>query len=358
MTAEGAHRPFEAQGKQKCLCHGTEALKARGRQARREKRREMLTLFSTPKPFAGHIEVIQRNALKSWTLLHPDIEIILFGDDKGAAEICRELGLRHEPQAMRNASGTKRLDYIFGRAQEIARHEIVCYINCDILLTHEFVEALRRVRAWRERFLMVGRRWDTDITEAIDFSQAEWAAEIVARARVEGYQRFYHNIDYFLFARGLYAEIPPLVIGRVGWDHWLVGNAYASGAPVVDVSEVVCAVHQNHDYGYHPQGMTGVWNDAEARANWELARRGQRPRTIEDAQWRLTAAGMQANALHWLAPARRRMREIGKGVGGAVRTGVWHPLLNATRPVRRALGLTQEAIPEVLRSKKRRHWMD
>ena len=45
----------------------------------------MLTLFSTCKPFHGHNGVIQRNALKSWRLLHPDIEIILFGDDEGVA---------------------------------------------------------------------------------------------------------------------------------------------------------------------------------------------------------------------------------------------------------------------------------
>jgi hypothetical protein len=31
----------------------------------------MLTLFTTAKPFLGHTSIIQRNALKSWTLLHP-----------------------------------------------------------------------------------------------------------------------------------------------------------------------------------------------------------------------------------------------------------------------------------------------
>ena len=36
----------------------------------------MLTLFTTPKPFYGHIDVIQRNALKSWTLAAPQAEVI------------------------------------------------------------------------------------------------------------------------------------------------------------------------------------------------------------------------------------------------------------------------------------------
>src|SRR5258708_22215262 len=43
------------------------------------------TLFRS-KPFRDHSGIIQRNALRSWTQLHPDIEVILFGDDAGAAE--------------------------------------------------------------------------------------------------------------------------------------------------------------------------------------------------------------------------------------------------------------------------------
>ena len=43
----------------------------------------MITIFSTPKPFSGHNEIIQRNALQSWKRLHQDIEILLFGDDEG-----------------------------------------------------------------------------------------------------------------------------------------------------------------------------------------------------------------------------------------------------------------------------------
>ncbi len=77
--------------------------------------------------------MIQRNALESWTLLHPDIEVILFGDDEGAGLAARELGLRHEPHVERNEYGTKRLDYMFTTARAIARHEVLCYINCDII---------------------------------------------------------------------------------------------------------------------------------------------------------------------------------------------------------------------------------
>jgi len=317
----------------------------------------MLTFFSTAKPFHGHTAVIQRNALQSWKLLHPEVEIILLGNDEGVAEICAELGLRHEPDIIANPSGTKRLDSIFGRAQQIASKDILCYANCDIVFTKDFRIALERLIEWRRPFLIVGRRWDTDVTAPIDFSRVDWEQELVELARSEGYQRFYHNIDYFVFPRGLYAEIPPLVIGRIGWDPWLVGKAHDAGAAVVDVSDRVCAIHQNHDYGYHPQGMRGVWSDEEARRNCELTR-GVRLMTIEDATYRLTSKGLLRNRWRWLAPAKRRWRDLDASVRGWWRTWFWHPLLNWTRPLRRALGLTQSVVPGALRSSKRRHPMD
>ena len=47
---------------------------------------KMLTFFTTAKPFVGHSGVIQRNALKSWTLMHPFAEVILFGNETGGAD--------------------------------------------------------------------------------------------------------------------------------------------------------------------------------------------------------------------------------------------------------------------------------
>jgi len=324
----------------------------------------MLTFFTTAKPFQGHSAIIQRNALQSWKLLHSDVEVILFGDDEGAAQVCAELGIRHEPNIIVNPSGIKRLDSIFGLAQQMATHEILCYCNCDIVLTRDFSSALEELRKWftpslegRERFLMIGRRWDTDVTAPIDFSRPAWDKELLALAHSAGFQRAYHNIDYFVFPRGLYTEIPPLVIGRVGWDPWLVGKAHSLGVPVVDVSDRVCAVHQNHDYGYHPQGMTGIWQDQEARHNEGLDR-GIRRMTIEDAPSRLTAKGLVRNRFYWLAPAKRRWRDLDATVRGWWRTWLWHPFLNWTRPARHVLGLRQSALPDAPRSSKRRHPMD
>lgn len=307
----------------------------------------MLTIFTTPKAFRGHIGVIQRNALESWTRLRTcraglkaaptdEIrpEVIVFGDEEGAAEVCREMGLRHEPAVERSTSGTKYVRSIFGRAQEIARHDVVAYVNCDIVLLPDFAHAVARVvetLGAKNQFLMVGRRWDTEIATPIDFSASDWAERARAQAISTKQQRGPDWIDYLVFPRGMYREIPALVIGRVGWDNWLVWKARAEGAAVVDATEAVVAIHQNHDYAYHPQGKQGVWQDAEAQRNYELAGGVRHIYTMDDATHRLTASGIVANPGYRLAPARRALR---RG-----RAAVWHAILGATRPVRHALGM-------------------
>jgi hypothetical protein len=292
----------------------------------------MVTLFSTPKPFVGHSAVIQRNALKSWKLLHADVEVILFGDEEGAAETARELGIRHVPEVERTAEGTKLLRSFFDPAQRMARHEVLCYLNCDIILTPDFVKALSLVREEHKELLMVGRRWDVDVVEPLNFSEAGWASKIRSFAMQKGQQRSGGWIDYFAFSRGLYLQqLPAFVIGRVFWDQWLVWKARSARVPLVDASAAVVAIHQNHDYGYHPAGRAGVWSDEWAMRNLELAGGSWHLCTIDDATHLLGPAGLRPNPQKNSQAVRRFARNL------------WETtrleILDWTRPVRHSLGL-------------------
>jgi hypothetical protein len=319
---------------------------------------KMLTFFTTAKPFVGHNNIIQRNALKSWTLMHPDAEVILFGNDEGAADVAKQLGIRHELDVERSLSGAVRADSLFAKAQEIARHDLLCYSNCDIVLPQEFCRALQVVVRCGRPFLMVGRRWDTSVAEPIDFSEIDWGEKVVGRAKTDGVQRFYHNVDYFAFSRGLYREMPALVVGRTSWDHWMVWKALSQGTVVVDASESVCAVHQNHDYSHLPEGWKTVSTDEDAQRNFQLA--GGRPhlRTIEDANYRLTEHGLVTKRFYWMGPAKRRWRDVIRKVRGTLRMAVWHPFLDITRPLRHGMGLKRDSLPASLRSHRKRHSMD
>ena len=299
----------------------------------------MLTMFTTAKAFKDREAIAQKNALKSWTMLHPDVEVILFGDDEGAEEAARELGIRYVAQVERVAEGPKVLRSFFDAAQKMARHDMMCYANCDIILTDDFARAVRTLRAQHERFLMVGRRWDTDIGEPLAFERAEWAKETRELARAAGQQRNETWVDYFAFSRGLYLNLlPEFVIGRVVWDHWLMWKARKLDVPVVDASEAVTAIHQNHDYGYHPEGRSGVWTDELAQRNQRLAGSRWHLCTIEDATHLLGPDGLRVN------PDRKKQaaRRFVKTAWLTTRLGV----LEWTRPLRHSLGLRKKAAPE------------
>jgi hypothetical protein len=306
----------------------------------------MLTFFTTAKPFQDHSGIIQRNALKSWTLLHRDVEVILFGDDEGAAETARLLGIRHEAHVERNEYGTKRLDYMFAKAQAIARHDLLCYINCDIILMQDFCNALGRVKMAHSKFLMVGRRWDTEIDEPYDFELSDWQTRLRGHALQTAKQRTPEWIDYFAFPRGVYAtDLPPFVIGRVFWDNWLVWKVRDSKCPVVDVSAVVVAVHQNHDYGYHPQGKQGVFHGEESGRNYKLGGGWRHLRTIADATEVLREDGLKPNPLRRWAAVKRYLRQAWRVLLHDVIQPVWFFFLGITRPVRRVLGLRAGTMP-------------
>ena len=120
----------------------------------------MITLFTLPKPFVGHIGMIQRNALESWTRLHADIDIMVFGDEVGTAEVAAELGVRHFPDVDVNEYGTPLISRYFREAEGAARHPRLCYVNADIVLFPDLLDAVAKVDL--PKYLMSGRRTDYD----------------------------------------------------------------------------------------------------------------------------------------------------------------------------------------------------
>jgi len=304
----------------------------------------MLTFITSPKPFRGHIGVIQRNAIQSWKRVHPDAEVILFGEEEGTEEAARELGVRYQPDVRRNAFGTPYLASILDGARELTRNPLLCYINCDIILLSDFRAALEQAVAQQSNFLMAGQRWDTDITEPLDFSASNWQAELRRRALAADSQRAPRWIDYFVFSRDLYAQkTPPLVIGRAGFDNWMMWYARSVGVLVIDASPVVMAIHQNHNYAHHPEGEQGVYDGGEAQENFSHMQ-GGRYATLENATHRLTPGGLRPNYFHWVVLARR------KASGGL--SSAWFALLGLTRPLRHRVGIRARTVRKIQSANK------
>lgn len=283
----------------------------------------MLTIFAVPKLFEGHFGIIQRNAITSWTLLRPKPEIILFGNEKGTAEICRELKLRHEPEVAQNEFLTPLLNDLFEKATEHATSEILCFVNADIILMNDFSQATECFSKWRRRSLMFGRRWDVDIEEPLDFGNPHYEVELRSRVQRTGKLRHAMAIDYFVFRKGLFASIPPFAVGRIGYDNWLLWYAGTRRAALIDATQVVTAIHQDHDYSHVRQlkGMKvidekSVSAGEESNRNRELMKGHHYG--IKHATHRLTSSGIKRNiGLKYL---RRRTKPFRQRIKAFIRS--------------------------------------
>ena len=263
-----------------------------------------LTLFAIPKHFRGHIATIQRNAITSWTRLDPRPEILLFGDEEGTAEIADELRLRHFPEVARNEFGTPLLNDLFGQAEQHASTPLLSYVNADILLTGDFTAAIGRITNLHDKFMAVGRRWDLDWDQPLDFSQPGWAELVRVHAQRANVQRPGNFIDYFVFSRGLCDGLLPLAIGRFSWDNYVLWRGRSNGGTLLDISPVVMAIHQNHDYA-HSQAFSDVRQSPEVKRNRALVGPWWHLYTIEDATQILREDGAHPSRRHWWLMAKR-----------------------------------------------------
>ncbi len=226
-----------------------------------------LTIFAVPKPFRGQIGMIQRNAIHSWTKLQPQPEIILLGKDEGTQETAKEFGLRHIPDIKVNAQGTPLLNSIFSEASQQATYPILTYVNSDIIFTSDFLPTVQQVLTQYSQFLILGRRWNLDVTEPVNFHDPNWEQKLRDRIHQAGTFSGVGALDYFVFPKPLFSQLPEFAIGRAGWDNWMVGEALKQNIPVINASQLITAIHQNHDYNHLPGHRLEAFQGTEARQN-------------------------------------------------------------------------------------------
>lgn len=257
----------------------------------------MLTLFAIPKAFHGEIGRIQRNAIRSWTLLSPRPEIILLGDDDGTAEVAQAFGVKHLPQITRNTYGTPLMNSMFEVAQQVGQGDIFVYVNADIIFTNDLIQAIHTIPF--QRFMMTGQRWNVDYGEVLD-PQQDWETDLRDRVNRSGKLAGPQATDYFIFTRDTYTEIPPFAIGRLCFDNWMLYKALNLKIPLIDATDSVMAIHQNHDYNHHPKGRDWIFLGPEAQHNLQLL--GGEHYTyfmLDLADWQLTAQGLSRPPFSW-----------------------------------------------------------
>ena len=135
--------------------------------------------------------------------------------------------------------------------------EILVYANADVLFDKS--QMLQLERALGEQlppilcgeFLLTGQR--IDIAE-------------------DGTKRLHRpsGMDYFIFKRGMFYDLPKVIMGRAYCDSALVAYCLRRNIPVIDASYTLRVEHQFHDYGHIVGGRSSVWKGDEAIENKKL----------------------------------------------------------------------------------------
>ena len=264
-----------------------------------------ITIFTAPKPFTNpHISLIQRNAIQSWQHLGDDVRVIMVGDEPGMAEFSEEIGVMHQAGVACNAFGTPFVDAIFAKVRQATTSPVLAYINADILLTPQFVEVAHQVYSQRERFLIVGQRYDLDQQQPLEFIPG-WELYLLSDVQIRGRLHPPAGSDYFIFPRLCFTDMPKFAIGRAGWDNWMLYRARVQGIPVVDATSSITVIHQDHDYSHLPNGQPH-YRLPESSENIRLAGGPRTIFTLADADFTIWNGDLER--IH-LRP-RKLLREV------------------------------------------------
>lgn len=298
----------------------------------------MLTIFTIPKPFTGHTEIIQRNAIESWKGLGADVEVVLLGDDAGVKLAAQEHNVKHYENLPRNQYGTPLLNSAFSLIENNSTTSLLCYVNSDIILTGEFLEAVKLCAARFHEFLMIGQCWDLRVDNLVYLNSPNWRSFLSEQRDKMGKKRGASAMDYFVFTRGAYANMPPFAVGRAWFDLWLVWQARQSCGVVVDATRQTRPIHQNHDYSHVKGGKAYSYGGIEAQMNFEMAGGEDHLYNMDNATHLLTNYGFRINPLGYFLSKKQRDIVMKQ----------WWKLVTLSRPLRHKIGLHSTSAKRII----------
>lgn len=250
----------------------------------------MITIFSTPRPFTGEFDGIQRDAIRSWMLLGRDCQIILVNDEENTTEsVAEEFGAEFIKECNCNEYGTPLLDDVFSQVRSRACYDILAHVNADILLLSDFVDTIWRyaTQSQGREFLLLGRRWNLEVNEKIHFERNDWRELLLLRVKLDGRLHSLNGMDYWVFPKAVNINPPGFCVGRPGLDSWLVFYAKTHGIPVLDATDSITAIHQQHGY---PMKRAAHF-EIECDRNVRLAGGRSNMLSMREADWLLTSSG-------------------------------------------------------------------
>lgn len=214
---------------------------------------------------------------------------------------------------------------LFLKAQQLASAPVCCYANADIIFPQALATAIETANNNFANYMIIGQRWDLSIDEPLELVTPEDWLHLSNRATTEGVLRGPYWVDYFVFPTGTFSALPDLILGRPGWDNWLVWHTRHRGIPVLDATDFLTVIHHDHHRSHGPRRTT-VAPGTDSAWNRDLIGTEAHMFTVGHATHRFNRAGE-------LAPAR------GVKYVSARALNRLHPVLRVSRPLRHRLGI-------------------
>jgi hypothetical protein len=211
-----------------------------------------IAILSSPRPFIGEFNRIQTNAIKSWMSLDSNIDIFLIDDEQSTcsslltASYYSAISIIH-PLAS-SPWGTPLIDGPINQLLSSKKYSHVCFVNTDIILDNRFVDLISFLtRCSFTNYICMGQRHNIDVPFTLDYISATdrpmpnpWILP-----------RSLHpptGMDYWIMPCSSSLVFPPFISGRPGMDSWLAWYHVSNHLPLIDATNFLQVLHQNHPY--------------------------------------------------------------------------------------------------------------
>ena len=207
----------------------------------------ILTLFTTFRKGKQRMRA-HKNTLMNWALHSPRLRPVLFDDktDKTLLDLAKSLSWEVLPISEANKVGTPKLKPMFMTAARHFKSTFYGYSNGDIVFDKGLIETLELLEQFLSALgqtMLVGCRHNLEIDTGTIISNS---SDVQYNINLANPARDYEE-DYFIIANNSFPwkQVPDdIVVGRRGYDNFMVAIGNMNNVSVVDGSCSVGALHQ------------------------------------------------------------------------------------------------------------------
>ena len=211
--------------------------------------KSLLTLFTTFRSSASKL-IIHRNTIKNWGLLRPYVQPVLISTGKTALDKFAVInGWKIMEASMVNENGLPIIKGMFRDVEKKFDSVFYGFSNADILYDQTLLGTLNGIKKYVPhlgQLLIIGRRTNYKMKE----EKITSLKQITLLGR-KGRLFMPDAEDFFITVRNGYpwSKIKNVVIGRPGYDNYLVSMGIKNNATVIDISNTTLALHQTGSDG-------------------------------------------------------------------------------------------------------------